>query len=201
MPRRLRPGDLLGRASLGFVHSVQDRRDAGVPRPGADRPDRPAGGSPRRPVCARRDAVRAGDRRAALRRRRPVAPDPRSLARVPTPPAALDPSLPAAFSPIVLRLLEKEPDERYQTADGVVYDLERVRDAAAGSARPSASASVTFRCGSCRRRGSLGAAGGGGAAGGLRGGARRPLSRPALGGAPGSARRRWSMSSAAGDRS
>ena len=57
------------------------------------------------------------------------------LARVPTPPATLNPSLPAAFSQIVLRLLEKEPDNRYQTADGVVYDLERVRDAAAGSAR------------------------------------------------------------------
>jgi serine/threonine protein kinase len=56
------------------------------------------------------------------------------LARVPTPPAALNPSLPAAFSQIVLRLLEKEPDNRYQTADGVVYALERVRDAAAGSA-------------------------------------------------------------------
>ena len=56
------------------------------------------------------------------------------LARVPTPPATLSPSLPAAFSLIVLRLLEKEPDNRYQSADGVVYDLERVRDAAAGSA-------------------------------------------------------------------
>ena len=53
---------------------------------------------------------------------------------MPTPPAALNPSLPAAFSQIVLRLLEKEPDSRYQTADGIVYDLERVRDAAAGSA-------------------------------------------------------------------
>ena len=56
------------------------------------------------------------------------------LARVPTPPVALNPRLPAVFSQIVLRLLEKEPDNRYQTADGVVYDLERVRDAAAGSA-------------------------------------------------------------------
>ena len=53
---------------------------------------------------------------------------------MPTPPATLYPSVPAAFSQIVLRLLEKEPDNRYQTADGVVYDLERVRDAAAGSA-------------------------------------------------------------------
>jgi AAA ATPase domain len=28
-----------------------------------------------------------------------------------------------------VRLLEKEPDNRYQTADGLVYDLEQVRDA------------------------------------------------------------------------
>ena len=42
--------------------------------------------------------------------------------------ATLNPSLPAALSQIVLRLLEKEPDNRYQTAHGVVYDLARVRD-------------------------------------------------------------------------
>ena len=28
-----------------------------------------------------------------------------------------------------MHLLEKEPDNRYQTADGVVYDLERLRQA------------------------------------------------------------------------
>jgi signal transduction histidine kinase len=37
--------------------------------------------------------------------------------------------VPEPLSAIVLRLLEKEPDSRYQTADGLVYDLERVRDA------------------------------------------------------------------------
>ena len=29
-----------------------------------------------------------------------------------------------------MHLLEKDPDNRYQTADGLVYDLERVREAA-----------------------------------------------------------------------
>ena len=32
-----------------------------------------------------------------------------------------------------MHLLEKEPDNRYQTADGLVHDLEAVRDAPAGA--------------------------------------------------------------------
>ncbi|MEU7873737.1 AAA family ATPase [Dactylosporangium sp. NPDC049140] len=57
------------------------------------------------------------------------------LARVPVPPARVNPALPAPLSEIVMHLLEKEPDNRYQTADGLMYDLERLRDtgpAAAG---------------------------------------------------------------------
>jgi hypothetical protein len=50
------------------------------------------------------------------------------LAATPTPPAELDPSIPAAFSDIVVRLLEKEPDRRYQSADGVVHDLAVLED-------------------------------------------------------------------------
>jgi predicted ATPase/signal transduction histidine kinase len=57
------------------------------------------------------------------------------LARVPVAPAEVNPAVPAPLSEIVMRLLEKEPDHRYQTAEGVVYDLERVRDA---QARPTA---------------------------------------------------------------
>jgi signal transduction histidine kinase len=57
------------------------------------------------------------------------------LARVPAPPVELNPTLPAALSAIVMHLLEKEPDNRYQAAEGVVYDLRRVRDA---QARPAA---------------------------------------------------------------
>jgi signal transduction histidine kinase len=49
------------------------------------------------------------------------------LARVPVPPAEVNPAVPGPLSAIIMHLLEKEPDHRYQTADGVVYDLERVR--------------------------------------------------------------------------
>src|SRR5580704_4153608 len=49
------------------------------------------------------------------------------LARVPVPPAQVNTAVPVPSSEIILHLLEKEPDNRYQTADGLVYDLERVR--------------------------------------------------------------------------
>ena len=51
------------------------------------------------------------------------------LARVPVPPAEANQALPAPLSEIILHLLEKEPDNRYQTADGLIYDLERLRHA------------------------------------------------------------------------
>src|SRR5882757_6959149 len=50
------------------------------------------------------------------------------LARVPIPPAETRPGLPGLFSAIVVHLLEKEPDNRYQSADGLVHDLERLHD-------------------------------------------------------------------------
>jgi hypothetical protein len=56
------------------------------------------------------------------------------LARVPVPPANVNPAVPATFSEIVMHLLEKEPDNRYQSADGLVRDLEAVRHASAGPA-------------------------------------------------------------------
>ncbi len=48
------------------------------------------------------------------------------LARVPVPPAEVNPAIPRPLSAIIMHLLEKEPDSRYQSADGVVYDLEQV---------------------------------------------------------------------------
>jgi hypothetical protein len=35
--------------------------------------------------------------------------------------------LPARLSEIIMHLLEKEPDHRYQTADALIYDSERLR--------------------------------------------------------------------------
>jgi Protein kinase domain/AAA ATPase domain len=49
------------------------------------------------------------------------------LARLPVPPAEVNPAVPGPLSAVIMHLLEKEPDSRYQTADGVVYDLERLR--------------------------------------------------------------------------
>ncbi|MEU7874541.1 AAA family ATPase [Dactylosporangium sp. NPDC049140] len=50
------------------------------------------------------------------------------LARVPVPPVEVNSAVPAPLSEIIMHLLEKEPDNRYQTAEGVLYDLERLRD-------------------------------------------------------------------------
>ena len=50
------------------------------------------------------------------------------LARVPAAPAAVNPALPEVFSEIIMHLLEKEPDDRYQSAGGVVHDLRQLRD-------------------------------------------------------------------------
>ncbi|MEN3359041.1 MAG: hypothetical protein V7637_3023 [Mycobacteriales bacterium] len=60
------------------------------------------------------------------------------LARVPTPPAEVNSAVPAVLSDIILRLLEKEPDRRYQTAEGLAHDLTRLaeQDGAAGASFP-----------------------------------------------------------------
>jgi len=50
------------------------------------------------------------------------------LARVPVPPAEVNPAVPAGLSAIIMHLLEKEPDNRYQSADGLIHDLARLRD-------------------------------------------------------------------------
>ncbi|MGH3380216.1 MAG: AAA family ATPase [Actinoallomurus sp.] len=59
------------------------------------------------------------------------------LARVPVPPAEVNRAVPASLSAIIMHLLEKEPDNRYQTAEGLAYDLERLRDAGPGPAAAS----------------------------------------------------------------
>ncbi|MCK9903579.1 diguanylate cyclase [Frankia sp. Cpl3] len=49
------------------------------------------------------------------------------LGRVPVPPSAVNPAVPTGLSAVIMHLLEKEPDDRYQTADGLAYDLALVR--------------------------------------------------------------------------
>jgi signal transduction histidine kinase len=54
------------------------------------------------------------------------------LARLPVGPTEANPAIPGALSEIIMHLLEKEPDRRYQSAEGVLYDLERLRDGQIG---------------------------------------------------------------------
>ena len=56
------------------------------------------------------------------------------LARVPAPPGEINPAVPEMLSAIIMHLLEKEPDDRYQSADGMVYDLQRLRESGAPTA-------------------------------------------------------------------
>ncbi|MBL8969251.1 MAG: AAA family ATPase, partial [Myxococcales bacterium] len=67
---------------------------------------------------------------------RPFAGDPLELvhahiARVPVPPAIVDPAIPAALSDIVVKLLAKAAEDRYRSALGLAADLERCRVALA----------------------------------------------------------------------
>jgi diguanylate cyclase (GGDEF)-like protein len=50
------------------------------------------------------------------------------LTRPAVPPGDVNPRVPPVLSDIIMHLLEKEPDNRYQTAEGLIHDLERVRD-------------------------------------------------------------------------
>lgn len=49
------------------------------------------------------------------------------LARPPVPPADLVAGVPAPLSAIVLKLLAKQPEERYQSACGLAFDLQQCR--------------------------------------------------------------------------
>ncbi|MEX5636434.1 diguanylate cyclase [Parafrankia sp. FMc2] len=49
------------------------------------------------------------------------------LARVPVAPSVVNPAVPAGLSAVIMHLLEKEPDDRYQSADGLVHDLALLR--------------------------------------------------------------------------
>lgn len=50
------------------------------------------------------------------------------LAKAPVPLTELRPEIPGLLSAIVLRLLAKNPEDRYQSARGVYHDLERCRE-------------------------------------------------------------------------
>ncbi|HVY31790.1 MAG TPA: AAA family ATPase [Polyangiaceae bacterium] len=50
------------------------------------------------------------------------------VAKLPRPPASVVPTVPKPVSDIVMKLLAKEPEDRYQTAGGLQHDLESCLD-------------------------------------------------------------------------
>lgn len=50
------------------------------------------------------------------------------LVRVPTPPVQVEPNVPQAFSDMLMQLLQKEPDRRYQSAEGLLRDIATLID-------------------------------------------------------------------------
>ncbi|WP_168121814.1 AAA family ATPase [Paenibacillus sp. HB172176] len=50
------------------------------------------------------------------------------MALLPTPPEKLSPGTPSAISDIIMKLLAKAPEERYQSAEGLIDDMTRCRD-------------------------------------------------------------------------
>lgn len=50
------------------------------------------------------------------------------IARQPRPPGQIVPTIPEGLAEVVLKLLAKQPEERYQSASGLLSDLERCRE-------------------------------------------------------------------------
>ena len=49
------------------------------------------------------------------------------LSRTPPPPTQFNPDVPPGLVAVIAHLLEKEPDRRYQSAEGVLHDLRRLQ--------------------------------------------------------------------------
>ncbi|HUJ56821.1 MAG TPA: Stk1 family PASTA domain-containing Ser/Thr kinase [Gaiellaceae bacterium] len=67
------------------------------------------------------------------------------LSRAPEPPSKLRPGLPRELDMVVMRALAKDPDDRYQSADEMEADLERVSRGAPVSATTTESATQIMR--------------------------------------------------------
>lgn len=51
------------------------------------------------------------------------------IAKMPEPPHEVSEILPESLSLVIMKLLKKNPEDRYQTIDGLIYDLKNIRQA------------------------------------------------------------------------
>jgi TolB-like protein/Tfp pilus assembly protein PilF/predicted Ser/Thr protein kinase len=78
------------------------------------------------------------------------------LERAPVPPRQINPSLPEKLQDIILKALEKNPDERYQSARDMFVDLRRLlRDLSGGSAMITSEITGALPPGSLSSSGSI----------------------------------------------
>ncbi|MES0488967.1 MAG: adenylate/guanylate cyclase domain-containing protein [Leptospirales bacterium] len=48
------------------------------------------------------------------------------IAKIPVPPHEVDSNIPLVISQVIIKLLEKNPEDRYQSAEGLEYDIEKI---------------------------------------------------------------------------
>lgn len=135
-------GHVHGALQPRLLHLAEDGRRVTLQAPAPGDPAPLAYVSPEqterlgRPVDTRSDLYAAGvilyealTGRPPFRARDPLEWVHAHLACRPAPPHAVRPEVPEAVSDILVRLLSKLPEERYQTASGLQHDLERCRRA------------------------------------------------------------------------
>lgn len=60
------------------------------------------------------------------------------LFETPLNPADINPAIPQRFSPLILRLLQKDPDQRFQNIDDIIFFLKQTNDQGCGSSSMNA---------------------------------------------------------------
>ena len=118
-----------GLAKVDDDEPDEDRRHPGhAPLHGAGAVPRP-GRRPGRHLRAGSDALRVADATAGVRLARPPGACPSRSRRVEPPrPRSIDPRIPRDLETIVLKAIEKDPGDRYATAEAMAEDLRRFLD-------------------------------------------------------------------------